>query len=69
MMTIGIVLAGLGGKTDLNDPGIVQVLYIMMLPAAMYSTLMIAKFWVESLPSQVRHTRWNFGAAACTTGW
>lgn len=55
MMIVGIVLAGLDGKTNLNDAGIVQVLYIALLPAAMFSTLMIAKFWVESLPSQVRH--------------
>lgn len=56
MAVVGIVLAGLSGRTGLNDAGIVQVLYVALLPAAMYGILMIAKFWVESLPSQVCST-------------
>ncbi|CAM9986029.1 unnamed protein product [Ectocarpus sp. 6 AP-2014] len=53
MVIIGVTLAGLGGKTGLNDAGIVQVLYLALMPAAMFSCCMIAKFWVESLPSQL----------------
>lgn len=53
MAIIGVTLAGLGGRKGLNDVGVVQVLYLVLLPAAMFSACMIAKFWVESLPSQV----------------
>ena len=56
MVVVGLVLAWLGGRTGLNDAGIVQVLYVALLPAAIYAALMIAKFWVETLPSQVCST-------------
>eukprot|EP00903_Cladosiphon_okamuranus_P012092 g11351.t1 len=53
MVVLGVILAGLGGKTSLNDTGVVQALYLVMLPSAMFCVFMIAKFWVESLPSQL----------------
>lgn len=59
MLILGVSLAGLGGGTGLNDPGVVQILYLVLLPAAMYALCMIAKFWVEGLPSQVRRGNGN----------
>jgi len=50
---IGLTLAGLGGRTSLNDPGVLQFLYLVLLPAVMVAMTGIAEFWVESLPSQV----------------
>lgn len=50
---VGAVLAGMGGGTGLNDDGVVQALYLMLMPSAMFACLMIAEFWVESLPTQV----------------
>ncbi|CAM9358093.1 unnamed protein product, partial [Ectocarpus fasciculatus] len=37
---------------NLNDAGVVQVLYVALLPAAMFSAPLIAEFWVGSLPVQ-----------------
>ena len=53
---MGLALAGLGGRTGLNDPGVVQPLYLVLLPCAMFAATSIAEFWVESFPTQVMST-------------
>ncbi len=50
---IGLTLAGVGGGTNVNDPGVLQSLYLVLLPAALFAIIAIAEFWVESLPTQV----------------
>lgn len=37
----------------MNDAGVVQALYVALLPAAMFLSSEIAEFWVGSLPIQV----------------
>ncbi|CAM9670659.1 unnamed protein product, partial [Ectocarpus sp. 13 AM-2016] len=37
---------------NVNDAGVVQALYIALLPSAMFFTAVIAEFWVASLPIQ-----------------
>ncbi|CAM9369625.1 unnamed protein product, partial [Ectocarpus sp. 4 AP-2014] len=37
---------------NVNDAGVVQALYIALLPSAMFSSAVVAEFWVASLPIQ-----------------
>lgn len=48
-------LAVRAGETGVYDAGVLQIIYILLIPSTMFATSMAANFWVESLPSQV-HT-------------
>ena len=51
---MGLSLAIRAGETCLADPGVVQAIYCVIVPLALYACSMLAGFWVEALPSQVR---------------
>ena len=53
-VSIGFGLAARAGDAGYSDPGILQINYVILTPAAMFGVAMIAEFWVECLPSQVK---------------
>ena len=53
MGLVGVSLAVRAGETALWDPGVVQAIYCVFVPAVSFASAMLAGFWVEALPSQV----------------
>jgi len=54
---IGIVLAAWEGDAGSYDHGFLQVEYCVLVPSIIFAAAMLAEFWVEGLPSQVRRIR------------
>lgn len=53
-MILGFTLAACAGETSLYDPVVVQMYYGVFLASGMFTVIIIAEFWVETLPFQVR---------------
>lgn len=41
------------GKAGYSDMGVLQTIYIILLPSMVFGIVMMAEYWVECLPSQV----------------
>ena len=53
---VGTVMAVRAGETGYADLGIWHVQYLVLTPSLMFGMVMMAEYWVHSLPSQVRST-------------
>lgn len=51
---IGVVLAALQGEAGFHDDWFLQAEYCVLIPSLIFAVAMLAEFWVEGLPSQVR---------------
>lgn len=51
---LGVAMAARAGETGYADLGIWQTQYILFTPSVMFGITMMAEYWVQSLPSQVR---------------
>ncbi len=51
---LGVVMALRAGETGYADLGIWQTQYLFFTPSLMFGIAMMAEYWVQSLPSQVR---------------
>lgn len=54
MGLVGLSLAIRSATTAFWDPGVVQAVYCVFIPMIVFACSMLAGFWVETLPSQVR---------------
>lgn len=54
---IGVVLAAMEGEAGFYDDWFLQAEYGILMPAIVFAVAMLAEFWVEGLPSQVRRMR------------
>lgn len=51
---MGVVLAALQGEVGVYDDGFLQIQYGVLMPSLLFAVAMLADFWVQGLPSQVR---------------
>ena len=51
--SVGSALFARGGKTTYADAGVLQIIYVVLLPSMVFGIAMMAEYWVECLPSQV----------------
>lgn len=51
---IGVVLAAMEGEAGFYDDWFLQAEYSVLMPSIVFAVAMLAEFWVEGLPSQVR---------------
>ena len=53
-MLVGFILAAQRGAITFYDAGVVQIVFGVLTPAGVFAIVMIADFWVQTLPAQVR---------------
>jgi len=55
-VVVGMVMALRAGETGYADTGIWHAQYLLFTPSMMFGVTMMAEYWVQCLPSQVRST-------------